>query len=304
MCIDGDLSTDKDLLMQDITTDILAITAARIACVNGDLSTAKDLLTQDINTDPNNHTSYAHRCEEDHALQDAMNSINIEPSLTGYISKGIALCGKGRMPDARAAFDIASMYMDQDPQILHFLLLIKVIALFNADQHDEANLLLKELTTGCPNADTRTCRILEAYLHSQLGIKALDGAHHDEATVHFTATLNCSNLPLKLNIHEIYEDLVVLFGWDLKSLWLTAHQKRCDALLRAGELQDAVRSYQYMMDHIDKTTKASCLEWSKGKSGVLNVAQATILAPISLSIHGRMQCALSYQRRCCPRCKR
>ncbi|KAG2351797.1 hypothetical protein BDR07DRAFT_1007968 [Suillus spraguei] len=31
------------------------------------------------------------------------------------------------------------------------------IALFGADQHDEASLLLKELTTACPNADTRTC---------------------------------------------------------------------------------------------------------------------------------------------------
>ncbi|KAG1878755.1 hypothetical protein C8R48DRAFT_830519 [Suillus tomentosus] len=210
----------------------------------------------------------ARKYDWDHALRDAMNSINIEPSLTGYISKGIALCGKGLVPDARAAFDVASMYTDQDSQILHFLLLIKVITLFNADQHDEASLLLKELTTGCPNADTRACRIVEAYLRVQLGLKALDGARHEEAAVHFTAALDCSNLLSKSHIHEIYENLVVLFGWDLKSLWLTAHQKRCDALLWAGTLQDAVRSYHYMMDNIDKTTKASCLEWSKGKSGI------------------------------------
>jgi hypothetical protein len=97
--------------------------------------------------------------------------------LTGYISKGIALCGKGRIPDARAVFDVASMYTNEDSQIVHFLLLIKVgyiclaqslvhfvfqaIALFNADQHDEAMLLIKELATGCPNADTRACHIVE-----------------------------------------------------------------------------------------------------------------------------------------------
>jgi hypothetical protein len=68
------------------------------------------------------------------------------------------------------------MYTDQDPEIVHFLLLIKVcytclaynllhsvfqaIALFNANQNDEANLLLKELTNGCPNADTRACHIV------------------------------------------------------------------------------------------------------------------------------------------------
>ncbi|KAG2108178.1 uncharacterized protein F5147DRAFT_800076 [Suillus discolor] len=93
------------------------------------------------------------------------------------------------------AFDVASMYMDQDPQIIHFLLLIKTIALFNADQDDKANLLLKELAAGCPDADALTC------------------------------------------------DVVQLFGWDLKSLWVTAHQKHCHALLRAGKLQDAAKSY-------------------------------------------------------------
>jgi hypothetical protein len=56
----------------------------------------------------------------------------------------------------------------------HFLLLIKVpqirlaysllhlifqaIALFNADQHEEAMLLVKELATACPNADLLGCR--------------------------------------------------------------------------------------------------------------------------------------------------
>jgi hypothetical protein len=68
------------------------------------------------------------------------------------------------------------MYTDQDPETIHFLLLIKVcysclyfpphqifqaIALFNADQHDEANLLLKELITGCPMADTLACRVVQ-----------------------------------------------------------------------------------------------------------------------------------------------
>ncbi|KAG1785848.1 uncharacterized protein HD556DRAFT_88056 [Suillus plorans] len=198
----------------------------------------------------------------DRALLDAIKSIRIQPSLTGYISKGIALCGKGRVLDARAAFDVASMYTDQDSEITHFLLLTKAIALFNADQHDEANLLLKELAAGCPNADTLACGIVQAYLHVELGIKALDSARYDEAADHFTAALDSSDLSSESDIHEIYEDLVVLFGWDLKSLWRKAHHKRCDALLRAGKLQDAVKSYQHMMASSDKITKADCLDWS------------------------------------------
>ncbi|KAG2335861.1 hypothetical protein BDR05DRAFT_205965 [Suillus weaverae] len=248
---------------------ILAITTARIACIDGDLSTAEELLTQDINTDVNNHTSYAHRSfvrarisDWDRALQDAIKSISIQPSLTGYISKGITLCGKGLVRDVRAAFDVASMYTNEDSETIHFLLLIKAIALFNAGQHDEALLLLKELAAGCPNADTSACHIVEAYLHVQLGIKALDGARHDKASDHFTAALSSSNLSSKSDIHEIYEDLVVLFGWDLKSLWLTAHQKQCQAFLSAGKVNEALESHRSMMDNIDKTTKASCLDWS------------------------------------------
>ncbi|KIK49125.1 hypothetical protein CY34DRAFT_797510 [Suillus luteus UH-Slu-Lm8-n1] len=247
---------------------ILAITTARNPCIHGDLSTAEELLTQDINTDVNDHTSYAHRSfvmarkhDWDRALRDAINSISIRPSLTGYISKGIALCGKGRIRDARAAFDVASMYTDQDPETIYFLLLIKATALFNADRRDEANLLLKELAAGCPNADTRACHIVEAYLRFQLGIKALDGARYDEAANHFTAAVNCSTFSSKLDIHYMYEDLIVLFGWDLKSLWLTAHQKQCYALLWAGKIQDAVKSYQYIMVSSDENTKADCLGW-------------------------------------------
>ncbi|KAG1799729.1 uncharacterized protein HD556DRAFT_1525032 [Suillus plorans] len=255
---------------------ILTIMTARIACLDGDLSTAEKLLTQDINTDAYNHTSYAHRSfvlsrqhDCDHALQDAIRSISIQPSLIGYISKGIALCGTGHIQGARAAFDIASTYTHQDSETIHFLLLIKAIALFSADQHEEANLLLKELTTGCPNTDTRACLVVQAYLRVQLGTKALNDTRYNEAADHFTAAINFDAFSSKSDIHEIYEDLVVLFGWNLKSLWLTAHQKCCHALLRAGKLQDAVKSYQHMMFSSDKYTKADCLDWSNGKSGVL-----------------------------------
>ncbi|KAG1789554.1 uncharacterized protein HD556DRAFT_778316 [Suillus plorans] len=251
-----------------INSKILGIMTARIACIDGDLSTAEELLTQDINIDENNHTSYAHRSfvmarkhNWDHAVQDAITSISIQPSLIGFISKGIALCGKGRILDARAAFDVASMYTDQDPDTIHFLLLIKAIALFNAGQHDEASLLLKELAAGCPNVYTRPYRIVEAYLHVQLE-KALDGAHYAEAADHFIAAVNSNNSSSKFNIHEIYEDLVVIFGWDLKCLWLTTHQKRCDALLQAREFQDAVKLYWSMMDSSDENTMADYLDWS------------------------------------------
>jgi hypothetical protein len=66
-------------------------------------------------------------------------------------------------------------YPDSKP--IHFLLLIKVgqirlacsllyfifqaIALFNADQREEAMLLVKELAAACPNADLLGYRVVE-----------------------------------------------------------------------------------------------------------------------------------------------
>ncbi|KIK33225.1 hypothetical protein CY34DRAFT_813784 [Suillus luteus UH-Slu-Lm8-n1] len=247
---------------------ILAITTARHACVTGALSTAEELLTQEIHTDANNYTSYAHRSfvmarqlAWDHALEDAIKSINIRPSLTGYISKGIALCGKGLAREARIAFDVASLFANQDSNTNHFLLLIKAVALFNVDQREEAMLLVKELASACPNADILGCRVLETYLRVELGINASAGARHDEAADHFTAAVN-AGAPSSTFIHQTYEDLTVLFGWDLEALFLTAHQKRCQAFLSAGKPEKAFEAHKYMMETIDKTAKASCLVWS------------------------------------------
>ncbi|KAG2346373.1 hypothetical protein BDR05DRAFT_997367 [Suillus weaverae] len=52
---------------------------------------------------------------------------------------------------------------------------------------------------------------------------------------------------------------VVLFGWNLDSLWLTVNQKRCDALLRADRVIEAVESHQYMMHMIDDAFKKNCI---------------------------------------------
>ncbi|KAG0703318.1 hypothetical protein DFH29DRAFT_1078995 [Suillus ampliporus] len=241
-------------------------TSARNACIAGDLSTAEQLLTQEIDADANNYTSWANHSfvmarkhDWDNALDDAMKSVAIQPSLIGYISQGIALCGKGQIRDARTGFDIASMFTNEDSKTNHFLLL--AIALFGADQHEEAMLLIQQLAAACPNHDTLACRVVEAYLCVHLGINALNGSRHDEAADHFITAVNSSAFSPGLNIHFIYEDLVVLFGWDLKPLWQIANQKHCDALLRAGKLGEALTSYQYMMDMSDENTKASCIDW-------------------------------------------
>ncbi|KAG2743236.1 hypothetical protein P692DRAFT_201184263 [Suillus brevipes Sb2] len=153
------------------------------------------------------------------------------------------------------------MFTNQDSKTNHFLLLIKAIVLFNADQHEEAMLLVKELTAACPNTDTIPRRVIEVYLRVELGTKALGDAHYDEAADHFTAAVSSGVFSSKI-IHQTYDDFIVLFGWDLESLVLTTYQKRCQAFLSAGKSDEALEAHNYMMDAIDESVKASCLEWS------------------------------------------
>ncbi|KAG2032012.1 hypothetical protein BDR03DRAFT_1015566 [Suillus americanus] len=244
---------------KNLNSKILDITTARDACIAGDLDIATKLLTQGIDTDANDYTSYAHRSfvmarkhAWDLALDDAIKSISIQPSLTGYTSKGIALCGKGHTRDARIAFDVASMFTtgNQD-STNHFLILIKAIALFNADQHEEAMLLIKELAPACPNTDPLARRVVETYLRVQLGIDALNGARHDEAANYFTAAVDSGAFSSKY-IPQSYEDLAVLFGWDLESLCLTTHQKQCQTFLSAGKPDEALEAHKYMLEFKEK----------------------------------------------------
>ncbi|KAG1725059.1 uncharacterized protein EDB91DRAFT_1267593 [Suillus paluster] len=255
----GDTMISEWEAPKGVNLEILSFNAtARDACITGDLSTAKEVFTQEIDADVNNYTSYANRSfviareyDWDHALDDASKSVAIQPSLAGHVSKGIALCGQGKVQDATIEFDLAFMFANEDSKI--------AIAIFNAGQHKEVILRVRKLAAVCPNNDTLACCAVEAYLCVQLGINA---ANHNEAVDYFIAAVDASAFSSTLPINSIYEDLVVLFGWDLKSLWKNARQKQCDALRQAGRHEEAVESHRRMMDTSDEDTKANCLDWS------------------------------------------
>lgn len=279
----GPEALDSDNITQPSFSRIIFISMTlRNVCINGDLTTAEALLTQEINADGNNYNSYANRSfvmsrkfNWDRALLDALKSVSIQPSLTGFISKGIALCGKRHFEDAMKAFDVASVFT-KDSTTVH-LLLIKAIALFNANQHEDAILRIQDLAVACRKVDSVTCHLVEAYLRVQMGNNALNVALYDKAAGYFTAAVDNIALSPKLNIYSTYEDFVVLFGLDFRSLWQIANQKRCHSLFHAGRLQEAVTSCQYMMDMSDETTKASCLDWYtdfKTKCGAVYAADA------------------------------
>ncbi|KAG2033399.1 WD40-repeat-containing domain protein [Suillus americanus] len=263
----GDLKISEWELPEGLSLILVINPAARNACITGDLPTAIQLFTQQIDADPNNFDSYANRSfimarqfAWNDALQDATKSVSIEPSLIGYIAKGLALCGNQQVHDAMAAFDLAFTFTNANPKTTHFLFLIKAIASFNAKPCEETVLPVQELVSR-PNADSLACRVVEAYMRVQLGTIAMDGALYRDAAGHFTAAVDAGTFFSKLDVHSIYEDFVVLFGWDLKSLWQTANQQRCHALVRAGKVGATLEAYRYMMDMSDEPTKAIFRAW-------------------------------------------
>lgn len=266
----------KDFLVEQVTDqahahsdfEVFAMNPnARDACIALNLPTAEKVLNEEIDADSNNYISYANRalimarkCDWDRALLDSIKSVSIQPSFTGHVSKGIALCGKGQVRAANTAFDLASVFTNGDLKISHFLYLIKTISLFNANEHEEAMLRIGELAVS-PNVDIVACRIVETYLRIQLGMIALRNACHSEAIDHFNAAVNASASFHQLAIHSTHKEFIVLFGWNLKSLWQTAIQQQCRALIRAGRIGAAVESYQSLMDKSDESTKASLRAW-------------------------------------------
>ncbi|KAG2359671.1 hypothetical protein BDR07DRAFT_194888 [Suillus spraguei] len=253
---------------QDVDLKILSITTTmREAFIMGDLSTAEKLLTQEIEADARNHISYANRSlvmarkvDWDRALQNAVKSLSIQPSLIGYIAKGNALCGKQNVRDARTALDLTFTFANGDQRTTLLLFLIKAIALFNANEHEEAMMRVKELVAG-HSVDPVACLVVEAYLQVQLGIFALDGKFYNEAVEAFTAAVKAGNSFADLPIHTMYEEFAVFFGWDLESLWQSANRQLCIALFRAGKYGKGLELYLSMMEASDEATKASTRAW-------------------------------------------
>ncbi|KAG0694054.1 hypothetical protein DFH29DRAFT_1037150 [Suillus ampliporus] len=199
--------------------DILAINTT--VYITGDLHIAEDLLTQEIDIGGNTHNSYGNRSV----------SIAIQPSLLGYISKGIAPCGNKQLWDAMEAFELAFIFSDRDPITVSLLLLIKAVALFDASHRNEAMRRVQDLTTAYQHSDT--CRVVNSYLCVQLAILAFeDGQYIEDDRLNDSITDITDLFSRRALFEPRLKIFTPLFGWDLNSLWQTINQRRwdgCDA---------------------------------------------------------------------------
>ncbi|KAG2151587.1 WD40-repeat-containing domain protein [Suillus bovinus] len=199
---DASGSDDEDSLF-----DIFAI--KKTVRDSGDLHIIEDLLTHEIDfdEDDNRRDTFANRSivrarrsDWDYALQDAVKSIAIQPSLLGYISKGFALCGNKRLWDAMEAFDSAFLFSNSDPNIINLLLLIKAVALFYAGRHDEAVRRVQDLTTAFQHPDPIPCSVVNSYLRVQLAIIAFQDGRYSEAADQLDSSISDIHGALRLGL--------------------------------------------------------------------------------------------------------
>ncbi|KAG2037311.1 hypothetical protein BDR03DRAFT_383871 [Suillus americanus] len=59
---------------------------------------------------------------------------------------------------------------------------------------------------------------------------------------------------------SIYTEFVVIFGWDLESLWQAIHKYRCLILSRACNI-DALECYRSLLEPCDEAQKAVLIAW-------------------------------------------
>ncbi|KAG1854001.1 hypothetical protein F4604DRAFT_1686190 [Suillus subluteus] len=89
--------------------------------------------------------------------------------------------------------------------------------------HDdlERRLVRKLNLYGEPEQKETRLLLLIKILHVQVGMNALDDhvTSYNEAAGHFTSAINTIGFLSMLTIHSRYDVFVVLFGWDLESLW-------------------------------------------------------------------------------------
>lgn len=194
--------------------------AARTACTTGNLSTAVEIFTKEITIDSSSYAWYgnrsivlARRCEWDAALQDANQSISIQHSAIGFMSRGIALCGKGQIREACSALDLALKLATGDSATHPLFHLIKAITTFNTNAQEEAIMCVNDMANVSLGADLLACNVVQAYFYAQMGLAALIGNISNKAVKYITAAIeiatSCSLNSGLLYVRGIRRDLWV-----------------------------------------------------------------------------------------------
>ncbi|KAH7908863.1 hypothetical protein BJ138DRAFT_1115465 [Hygrophoropsis aurantiaca] len=227
---------------------------------SGDLTKAEEALSEVIKANMNDHNAFtnralirAHEVQRDRALEDAQMSINILPSVLGYVALSIALTGQGRSEHAMQAFDLGFVVCKDDVNIIRFLLLIKSIIIFNYGRRDEGIERITDLIKAHPGNDNFLCYSVQAYMYVQLGMAAMKQQKYDRVVQLLTCALALG--PFGTRIPEL-QTISLIFGWKFDTLWRDIHQQKCEALYATGRTNEAAEALHVMINQLDYLTRA------------------------------------------------
>jgi tetratricopeptide (TPR) repeat protein len=243
-------------------------TAYKTITTGGNLSTALEIFTRNIGADSSNYVCFGHRSivytrmgEWELALKDAIQSISIQKSLIGYLAKAIAHYGLKQIREANVAFDLALRFAAGDSATHHLLVLIRAIATFNTNAYDEALMYVNDMAEVSFDADLLICQVVQVYFYAEMALAASRSNTREKAIEYIDLAIQIANSCfLQTMDFSIYKEFVVIFGWNLQSLWHTVRKYKCLILFRSCNIE-ALDYYLSLMEETDKAQKTSLRAW-------------------------------------------
>ncbi|KAI6045482.1 hypothetical protein EDC04DRAFT_3137168 [Pisolithus marmoratus] len=156
------------------------------------------------------------------AMEDVKGSLQVKPSPIGHIAMAVALLGQGDREGALCTFDLA--FHDCDPHDIKFLLLLKLILVFESGNQEEAIMRVEYLATRANNDDDAT------YLYTQKG-------NYGRA---MPLIERAKNLAPKGKQYPPLKTISLIFGWSFDGLDIVAQQHLCETLYTGGRTSEAV----------------------------------------------------------------
>ncbi|KAI6040391.1 hypothetical protein EDC04DRAFT_2894125 [Pisolithus marmoratus] len=214
---------------------------SQLPLVQHDPTTAENLLSREIvSTSCPSHHLLANRAlirarskRWALAIQDAKQSLQIQPSPIGHIAMAVALLEQGDREEALCTFDLA--YYDCEPHDIRFLLLLKWILMFETGNQDEGITRVDYLVERAKNDNDHHA----IYLYSQvLGVMYVKKEDYEHAIPSIECAKNVAPrdtkcLPL--------ETISLIFGWSFTGLLIVAQKRLCETLYADERIAEAVK---------------------------------------------------------------
>ncbi|KAI6022103.1 hypothetical protein EDC04DRAFT_3092806 [Pisolithus marmoratus] len=167
------------------------------------------------------------------AVDDAKESLQVQPSPIGHIAMAVALLGQSDRGGALCTFDLA--FHDCQLHDIRFLLLLKSILVFESGDHNEAVKRITHLVTRAndDNDDEAT------YLYTQvLGTMYMKQEQYGDA---ISSIERAKKLAPKDKQCLSLKTISLIFGWSFNELDIETQQHLCESLYTAGRTVEAVK---------------------------------------------------------------